>query len=500
MTHLSLLLSAALLLIAPNAGAQSYDTGSQMTGEPRSSVQIDGDDRIDFPDLTPAQIAADVTTQFNVRTGEKEFVAPTFDPFEDNDALAATVSLRSMDAALDLNGDPVVDGALLDVSLFYADAGDRRFGLTRDALFLNGELVPMILRDSRELECSARVTERVYQYDRYDDRNVSRHIWIRPTYRGHRGFSYGSYGAGWGGYGTIRPRFRSRPGSRHHANPRGNPRANPRVRSRPQSRPDTQTPYYPHVDPRVDGGGVIRPRPRSRPRPERRETDSPTTTLTPDVWQPPSSRATPQGDRRRTGTTWTDTPRPDRTRSNIGRADPAVRRSVPRSEPRVVTPRAEPRPTPRSEPRPRPEARSEPRATPRAEPRAQPRPEPRSQPRPQPRSRPTPTPKRREAPNSRPIPRSNPSEQSRVVHDMFPGDGYGDAIVVSSQRDCAREDQLTLFIPNDRLEAARFDGLTLILRDVTYDPSSGQTTVYDERPLYIPPNYIEGFRVVMSRP
>jgi hypothetical protein len=83
---------------------------------------------------------------------------------------------------------------------------------------------------------------------------------------------------------------------------------------------------------------------------------------------------------------------------------------------------------------------------------------------------------------------------------MFPGDGYRDAIVVSSQTDCAREDQLVLFIPNDRLDAARFDGLTLILRDVTYDPRTGQTTVYDERPLYIPPNYIEGFRLATSRP
>ncbi|GHA98544.1 hypothetical protein GCM10009069_21820 [Algimonas arctica] len=103
-------------------------------------------------------------------------------------------------------------------------------------------------------------------------------------------------------------------------------------------------------------------------------------------------------------------------------------------------------------------------------------------------------------PISRPIPRSDPSEQSRVVHDMFPGDGYDDAIVVSSQRDCAREDQLVLFIPNERLDAARFDGLTLILRDVTYDPRTGRTTVYEERPLYIPPNYIEGFRIATSRP
>lgn len=83
---------------------------------------------------------------------------------------------------------------------------------------------------------------------------------------------------------------------------------------------------------------------------------------------------------------------------------------------------------------------------------------------------------------------------------MFPGDGRSDSIVVSSERDCARRDQLVLFIPNERLDAARFDGMTLILRDVTYNQRSGQTTVYDEQALYIPPNYIEGFRLASTRP
>lgn len=94
-------------------------------------------------------------------------------------------------------------------------------------------------------------------------------------------------------------------------------------------------------------------------------------------------------------------------------------------------------------------------------------------------------------------------ERNRTPHvregrkrlELFPGNGYGESVVVRSERDCAREDQLILFIPNDRLEAARFDGLTLMLRDTTFDPSINQTTVYDERPLYIPPNYIEGFQI-----
>lgn len=418
--------------------------GSQMIGEPRSSAQF-GDDDLGFTNLSPVQIAGDVTTRFNARTGAKEYLAPTFDPFEDDDALAATVNLRSTDGARDLNGDPVTDGALLDVSLFYTDAGDRRFGLTRDGLFLNGDPVPIVLRDSRELECSARVTERVYRYDRYDNRYANQYIWMRPNYQGHRGFSYGGYGARWNGYGTTRPRVRSRSWPR--VRPRSDPRSHPRPR--PQSRPDAQIPYYPHSDPRIDGERQIRPRPRSdRPRYDRSR---------------PNHPRDPRSGRRGTDLpTTTVTPNPRRV---APRTEPTTPRSTPRPERRVVTP--QPAPTPRPAPAPRPRA----------------------------------TPKRQEAPVvSRPNARLTTRERARVDHEMFPGDGYNDAVVVSSQRDCALEDQLVLFIPNDRLDAARFDGLTLILRDVTYDPRSGQTTVYDERPLYIPPNYIEGFRLATSRP
>jgi hypothetical protein len=54
--------------------------------------------------------------------------------------------------------------------------------------------------------------------------------------------------------------------------------------------------------------------------------------------------------------------------------------------------------------------------------------------------------------------------------------------------DCAREDKLRVFIPNERLDAARFDGLTLI----ALDAQGGET------PIYIPPNYIEGFQLASA--
>jgi hypothetical protein len=79
--------------------------------------------------------------------------------------------------------------------------------------------------------------------------------------------------------------------------------------------------------------------------------------------------------------------------------------------------------------------------------------------------------------------------KNRIRKNFFPDDGYGSRGVVSSRSvDCAREDKLRVFIPNDRLDAARFDGLTLI----AFDAQGGET------PIYLPPNYIEGFRMAAT--
>jgi len=53
---------------------------------------------------------------------------------------------------------------------------------------------------------------------------------------------------------------------------------------------------------------------------------------------------------------------------------------------------------------------------------------------------------------------------------------------------CAREEMLSIHIPQERLDAARFDGLTVLVLD-----RQGQ-----EVPVYVPPNYIEGFRQAVS--
>lgn len=442
MTRSLFLLCAAAMLMASPATAQTYETGSQMTGEPRSSAQFG--DEVDFTTLSPTQIAADTAVGFNPRTGVKEWTAPTFDPFEGDDTLAASVNLRSMDRARNLDGDRLTDGALLEVSLFYSDDGDRRFGLTRDALFLNGDPVSMTLRDSRELECSSRVTDRIYRYDDRRNRDVGNvHIWVRPTYRGHRGFSHRGYYDGYRGRDNYRRGDRTR---RRGLGPRPRADHRPRVRRTPPQtpprtqtapppvQPDTLRPYYPHSEPRIG--------------------------------QPPQVQPRPRDARRQDG----DTPRPVPYR---GQAQPRIQ-AQPRAEPRRVEPRAEPRAEPRPEPRPVVRPAPAPRATPPSRP----------------------------APRARPATRENSQrtrrDRSRISHEMFPGDGADDVVVVSARRNCAREDQLRLFISQDRLDAARFDGLTLIVRDITVDPRTGQTTVYDERPLYIPPNYIAGFQLAQT--
>ncbi len=95
-------------------------------------------------------------------------------------------------------------------------------------------------------------------------------------------------------------------------------------------------------------------------------------------------------------------------------------------------------------------------------------------------SRPTPKPS-----SSRPVNRSFGGSSSRNSSTpprsrrYYPGK-YGNSY--SSNR-CVKEERVTLHIPADRLDAARINGLSLVL----LDKDGGDI------PVYIPPNYIEGF-------
>lgn len=440
--------------------AQDYSVSSQPYPPQGSTADYDDGSQ---PAMSADHIAGDVKTRFNSRTGAREQVAPTFDPFELDTDLASSVHLRSAGDVRDLNNAPFSDGALLDISLFYNQSGEPDFGRTRDALFLNGEAVPIILRDGRELECSSRVTETVYHSNRYYSPGYGGLYRSPPIYLGYSFGGHGWYDRGydrWRRFGAQN-RYRDRNRARYRDRYRDRYRNRGRAQVPPAPRPRDRGPRS-YRDGQTDNTRNSRPRYRDR-------------NASGDAireWNPQPRRLRNRDNTRRP-------PRRQRSESRQNLPDTVVRpqqqdrRPVMRerrSDSRPASPPVKPRPQPRVEPRQPETRRAEPR---RAEPR-------RIEPR-----------------------RSEPRQLERSIEadrlEMFPN-GRGESYVISSERDCAREDRMTLFIPNERLEAARFDGLTIIVRDVSYNPRNGQTTVYDERPLYVPGNYVQGFLIARARP
>ncbi|MEP1229555.1 MAG: hypothetical protein ABJG88_02650, partial [Litorimonas sp.] len=95
--------------------------------------------------------------------------------------------------------------------------------------------------------------------------------------------------------------------------------------------------------------------------------------------------------------------------------------------------------------------------------------------------------------------KSKSSQSNRPKRfNFFPNDfgqgghynGYygGRSVITSARVDCAREELLSVHIPAERLEAARYDGLTIVAID-----RQGQ-----DFPIFIPANYIEGLRLTIS--
>ena len=72
-----------------------------------------------LPEISPRQIASDVDVVQNPQTGVQEFIAPSFDPFEEDHTMAGNVSLRSAGQATTIDGQAVRGGALLDLSLIH---------------------------------------------------------------------------------------------------------------------------------------------------------------------------------------------------------------------------------------------------------------------------------------------------------------------------------------------------------------------------------------------
>lgn len=438
------LLGTAALIFGSHVSAYAQHSPAYHAGAPTMVAAAPA-----LPSLSPEQIAQDVVLETNPRTGVTEFVAAPFDPFEEDPTLAASLRLRSADGATAIDGRPLRDGALVEIDFYYNSPSDDPYGGRnyRDAVFVNGEFAPVVTRDTRILECSAQVENLAYDHVSYYDPRYSVGVY-RPYrhYAGHSGFGFGFGSQYFGpGYGT----------SSFFGNSRsfGNRFSFSSSRSRGRDR-----------------------------RVNTRRANIATRNL--DAVQNQGSEES----RRETARDARRTRREDRSRSNFEATDENARtrnarrrsaRAASRDQARETSTRQNE--TRRERPRPanRENRRAASRETRRNEPASR---------RTQNRSNARSIAREKKEIKSRSRRRNSASNPRRELN-FFPDDGYGGRSVVSARSvDCAREDKLRVFIPNARLDAARFDGLTL----VALDEQGGET------PIYLPPNYISGFRLATT--
>ena len=522
------LTAASVILFAASASAQTA-VDADRWGDGYNGGTVSS-----LPDLAPETIAADTRTR--IVDGRAVVEAPTFNPFEDSDrGFAGEAYLRSSRGEFDRRGEPLPDGAVLDVSLIYASGSDDPYDVRgfEDAVFLSGELSQSVRYDSDVLECSSRVTDVVYRDDYYSGVShglVAGLYMPFPFYRGHRhyGYSYTPYypggyyrfrdgrryrhgrgpigRAGFAGYrhgyrhgrrdgyrdgriygdhgGRVRDGRvwdgrnrdgRVRDGRRGDDRVREGRDRDRRARDNSPTRPvrnlgsrgtgDRGMDRLEAGPNRIDNPAVARERRRDIRREARPESRRP------EVGRPDTRRAEPRGARplRGGGDTRRAVPT-DRPELRLENRQPTPRRPVTQSRERVTDRR-------RVSPKNYTPSRAEPR---RAEPK---------------RSSPKRAAPQRSAPKRSAPKRSTPNRVNRATDGAFRGseargkrrfDYYprGTRVSTHTESRCAKRESLGLFIPAERLEAARFDGLTVVLLSRTGE----------EVPVYVPPNYIEGFR------
>jgi|GEM_PF-1129629 len=561
------LLTTAALIFGSALPAHAQGALNYQTSAPTMVAAAPG-----LPSVPAEQIARDVMSEFNPRTGARELIGAPFDPFEEDPSLAGSVRLRSADGGVSIDGQPLPDGAIVEMDFYYNSPSNDPFGGRNysDASFVNGELAPVVSRDTRVLECSTRVENVVYNHAAYYDRRYSSGIY-RPHrhYTGHSGFGFGFgsnyFGPGYRSYNnrvyygnnrsygynrnrrtrSHRPRTgrydrdgdRNREGRRDRDDDRNRDvrrdrdddrnregrrnRDDRRVESRDDRgqtrRSNSRRLTDRDIDERLsrigsyglgrnratvdrDANGFAASRAGNPSQRSRIRAATPRT-------QPATSQSTQPGTQgTQTQRTRTQRTRPQRSRiraqrSQIERApnetsqrEPSVNRQtrsrnsnsqrseITRAEPR--RPEARRTETRRTQPARAETRQAQPKrkATKRAKtPRAETK---RSQPKRSSKTRSTPRRRTSTGGSKRRV-----ENRSNLKKNFFPNDGYGGRTVMSSKSvDCAREDKLRIFIPNARLDAARFDGLTLI----ALDAQGGET------PIYLPPNYIEGFRMAAT--
>ena len=489
------LLSSALLVttaIATPSLASSYQSVNKIS--PR------------LTEVSPRQIASDVEILRNAQTGTTQIVARSFDPFEDHHDLAGNAQLRSVSHDVSLEGHQLRGGAILDLAFYYnsgsSDPYDYRgYG---DAVFLSGNYAAVTLRDNRVLECSQDLHDVVYYHDDYYASSFHFNL-FRPTrfYSGFNGFGRSGFGrSGFGGFNSfgssrvLGQSFLGRQGFgtsfgrgvENRANSFDADNRRNRDRDRNRRLDDNVTPRTNAGD--QDRVGDNRERFREARR-RLRESDDRTT--------PPRGRGFA---RRFTGRNQT----PAVTTTNTATPSPVTSAAIspPQAAPRVSTRRAAtPRATTNRATSPRPATQSQfvPRQTTVKQSAAR-----RSSPKqssPRKSSSRTSSESSKNSSSSRHSSRNSSSNRNRSQNrsrssNSRKSSGLRGARLMAlgpmasffgrSPRQisiqCAREEVLSFHIPQDRLEAARYDGLTVIVLD---------RTGY-ELPVFIPPNYIEGFR------
>jgi len=456
-----------------------------------------------LPDLSPDEIALDVKREFNNRTGQTEFIAPTYDPFEEDRAMAGSVSLRSVSTSVTaIDGEVFTDGAILDLGFYYNSHSDDPFDVRgfSDAAFLSGSLAPAILRDNRVLECSRNVQDVVYDHSYYYAPTFSFNLFRPSRYYGgyhrygrfdrpywrSRGIGYGGQFGGWsrGRYDGYRGRTNN-----SRQDDRGRDRNRDGSRDRDRDRDGRQ-------GQRRENNGRIAGQVVQSDRSGRSRVTVGQGPLRAENRRDGSDRDNSRTNRNReNGSRQRDADRSDRDDRDRERGD----RRQSSSQNTVV--RATPNLSQRREKRPEtstraarsissevksPSSRPTVRSTPRRQSRSAPTPAVRSTPTRSSAPARAKTPKR--AAPKRVIPQTikgGHSNNSKAVLKFFQyGDSYSRDVVRNVDVDCAREEKLSVFIPANRLEAASYDGLTILALDV-----EGQ-----EYPIFVPPNYIEGFK------
>lgn len=453
-----------------------------------------------LPDISPEQLAQDVEKRYNDETGETEYIAGSFDPFEGDDTLAGSAFLRTSDTATTIDGRIVSGGAVLEIGTIYTTSSPDSYDIRgfQTAEFISGQPVNVIRYNNKTLDCSRDSQAITYSDDYYRGASygyIAGLYRIFPRYRGHR--DYGWHRNQWQRGRDTGWRRTYRPGRDGDW----------------RRRPDRDTDDRGHPGRRHDDGDVTRRRPRSGDdgvTPRRPRTgDGDGTRRRPNGGNDDVTRRrprTPDGDITRRGPrTGGDTPTPRRPRAatDTGKERPPVSRRSPniqsatgtpaavtrperprRSAPAVPSPRSvAPRPVAPRPVAPRPEA-SRPQAS--SPPTYSP---PKSAPPPVSRPRPKPQPTNINRAVDQTFKSRNPREtRSKKHRDFYPMvGGYTRTDVYTSYR-CVKEETLSVHIPQDRLNAARFDGFTVILLD-----NAGRDV-----PVFIPPNYVEGFRIAVG--